>query len=46
MKEVLTNQLDKMTQPIDISQFLLSATAGLIQWVQRQSDHGESDGSY
>lgn len=46
MKKVLTNQLDKMTQPIDISQFLLSATAGLIEWVHGQSDHGDSDGGY
>lgn len=31
MKEVLTNQLDKITQLIDISQCLLSATVELIQ---------------
>lgn len=44
MEETLNNQENKMTWPLDISQFPSSATSALAQWVCEQNIYSDREG--
>lgn len=46
MEEALNNQVDKMNNPIDVSQILSWSTPVLTEWARECSRHDGRDGGY
>lgn len=46
MEEALNNQVDKMNNPIDVSQILSWSTLVLTEWARECSRHDGRDGGY